>query len=800
MQLNTRRNLYLAVSSAILALPATTMAAAPEKPSAKLDEVTVTARRREESAQETPVALSVLNAEQLYAAGIKEIRDLTAAVPGVNMTVSGGGNNTVFSIRGRSRSVIGSAQPSVATYVNEVPLSVWGASIPTYDVASIQVLKGPQGTLFGRNTTTGAVLLSTTQPTHTFEGYLQATLGNYKLQQYEGAINIPLLQDKIALRVAGQTADRDGYTKNLSQPGRDFDNLNRQNYRLSLLLEPFDGLKNVTVYERNDQDEVGVGVVLNKHYGGAVDTVPYYNGSFLGFLPTAPFVIPCNGNPMCDISVATARQENAGPRKVWTDLKDPYYKGKQTAWSNTTTLDIGPVTLKNIFGYREVYFHNLSDIDGTDMPMINAENLVNVKQTTEEFQASGKAFNDDLNYIAGYFYADGAPDGDNRLPIQLFAAPGTPFTSTLGAPYNGAFGAGDYYHDTSNAFFAQIGYKLGGLSESLSKFSVDVGVRHTKDEQSVCSAGNLIAGNIFPQSAAQDPITETQCKGGQGTQSKTESSKTTYTFGINYQAADNLLIYGVTRTGYRAGGINTPKFAANFAQFQNYEPEEVQDFELGLKSDWRYADMTGRFNIAVFKSKFDKIQAGIAVSPNLDGDNNPSNDPANSNVFINGGKATVNGVEAEAAVIPMDNLELSISGAYLDNKIDSISSALPVTEEAIKSFVFLASPRYSYNLAATYTLPLAELGDIRFSAKYFRISDVQYGTVTGPAYERSDLRVDWLDIAQSGVDVGAFVNNVFDKEAIVAPASSSTGLGTNSALYNEPRMFGVQARYKFGNK
>jgi iron complex outermembrane recepter protein len=799
MQSNSVRSAYLIFSGLVMTLPTTALAAGG-KSATGLEEVTVTARRREESAQETPIAVSVLSAEQLYTAGIKELRDLTSAVPGVNITVSGAGNNTVFSVRGRSRAVVGNAQPSVTAYVNEVPLPVWGASIPTYDVSSIQVLKGPQGTLFGRNSTTGAVLVSTAQPTHNLEGYLQATLGNYQFQQYEGAINLPLLQDKIALRVSGQTADRNGYTKNMSQPGHDFDNLNRQNYRLSLLIEPFDGLKNVTVYERNDQDEVGAGIVLNERTDGVIDAVPYYNGTYLGFLPSAPFVVLCNGNPMCDISAATARQNAAGPRKAWTSIKDAYYKGKQTAWSNTTTFDVGSVTLKNIFGYREVYFHNLLDVDGTDTPMIDADNLVDLKQTTEEFQASGKAFNDTLDYIAGYFYSDGAPNGANRLPLQLFAAPGAPINSTLPAPYNGAYGSGDYYHDTSNAFFGQLGYKLGGISDSLSAFSIDLGVRTTKDEQSVCSAGNLILGNIYPQSVAQPAITESDCKAGQGTQSKTDSQKTTYTFGINYQLASNVLVYGVTRTGYRTGGINTPKLAANFAQYQTYEPEEVTDYELGLKSDWTYADMAGRFNVAVFESKYDKIQAGIAVPPNIDGDNNSSNDSANSTLMLNAGKATVKGIEAEATLIPFDHLELSVSGAYLDNQIDSISSAFPVSEEAIKSFVFLASPRYSYNLGTTYTLPLADLGDVRFGAKYFRISDVQYGSVLSSGYERTDLRADWLNIAQSGIDVGAFINNVFDKAAIVAPGSSSAGLGTNSGIYNEPRMYGVQARYHFGNK
>jgi len=797
-------------------LPSMTNAAAPAKPGAKLEEVTVTARRREESAQETPVALSVLNAEQLYTAGIKEIRDLTASVPGVNMTSSGATINTVFSIRGRSRSVVGNMQPSVATYVNEVPLSIWGASIPTYDISSIQVLKGPQGTLFGRNTTTGAVLVTTTQPTHSFGGYIQGTLGKYHWQQYEGALNVPILQDKIALRVSGQLTDRDGYTKNMSG-GKDFDDMNRDNYRVSLLLEPIESLKNTTVYERNKVDEVGAGLVFYKYSPpGAVDSVPYYNGTLrtiTGAVPGPTFpgnpndLIPtgpaCNGDPACDISAAAARQRAAGPRKAWTDV-DPFIEGDLESWSNTTTFDLGAVTLKNIFGYREVYFHNISDIDGLEMSQINADSLVDNKQLTEEFQVAGTALDDKLQYIAGYFYSKAEANGPQRLAIQQFAVSGTPMDSPAAAPFNGAYGSGDYYTDTSHAVFAQVSYDFSAL---ISGLSLDLGMRRTKDEQEVCDVAFEFFGN--------PPLSESECNAAVGTNptvsfNKTDFSKTTYSIGLNYKITDDILVYGIHRTGYRAGGINTPRLGGSLTSFQNYEPEEVQDFELGVKSDWLLGDMPARLNAAIYQSKFDEVQAGIAVAstvqgsnppdPGPDGDFNPVNDPANNSFYANAGEATVTGIEIETALRPLDELELLLAGTYLDKQLDKVASGLPVSEASVNSVAFIAAPRFSYSLSAAYTLPLDGLGDLRFNAKYFRTSDIQYGTVDAPAWERTDLRVDLLNIAESGLDIGAFVTNVFDKDAVIAPSSSSEGLGVNSAIYNEPRMIGVQARYQFGNK
>jgi iron complex outermembrane receptor protein len=496
--------------------------------------------------------------------------------------------------------------------------------------------------------------------------------------------------------------------------------------------------------------------------------------------------------------VLAARQQAAGERKAWTDLQ-PYLLGTLRSLSNTTTVDAGPVTIKNIFGYRQVYFHNLSDIDGSELSMINADNLVDIKQTTDEFQVSGAAFNDSLTYIAGLFYSDAKPDGPNRLPIQLFAVTGTPLDSTLPAPFNGAFGSGDYYHDKSKAVFGQVSYKLSALSGSLDGVSIDVGVRHTKDETSVC--------DVPFQAFANPAVTEDVCKTtAAGTTSSAEFSKTTYTFGINYAITDELFVYGVTRTGYRAGGLNTPVFGGSLVAFQSYQPETVQDVELGLKTNWSVADVAGRFNLAIFQSKFKDVQAGIPTAgSDPDGDGNDADNPSNTTFTANVGKATVKGVEADVLIAPFSGLELTAAGTYLDKKIDSVNIVLPptlpasaVSKAGLASFAFIGSPDSSYNLGVNYTLPLADLGDLRFSAKYFRISKVQYGSVHADSYDKADFRVDWQDLLHSGLDVGAFVTNAFDQAGAIAPASSSEGIGANSALYNEPRIWGVQLRYQFG--
>jgi len=746
-----------------------------------LEEVIVTARRKEETVQTTPLAITAITPDQLAASGVKEIRDLNASVPGVNMTASGAANNTVFSIRGRSKGAIGIVQPSVTTYVNEVPVANWGASLPTYDLASVQVLKGPQGTLFGRNSTTGAVLLSTKEPEMSLGGYVSATLGEYNWQTYEGAVNLPIIDDKLAIRVAGQIARRDGYTENMSFEGHDMDDLHKDNYRVSVLFTPIEDLSNVTIYDYSKIDEVP-GAVL---YG--YDSNPA--------LPVNAFAFLVGSS-----ADAYARQVAGGERKAWTDLKT-FVKGELEALINTTTYDTGSITIKNIIGYRTVEFNNLSDVDSTDLAILNATTEVAYKQLTEEFQVSGSVLDDSIDYVAGLFYLKSEPNGVNRLTLQQFAMPGTPIDNPPVPPTNGATGNGDFYTEESKAVYGQVTFKLGELANSLDKFSVDIGARYTEDSQSVCDASvqffmnpGVTEGECNAQAVSIDQATPAS----RFTKQEADFSKVTWTFGLNYQATDELFLYGVTRKGYRGGGINTPVFSGALVPYQQFEPEEVQDYELGSKLDFSFGDVLGRWNLALFSSEFDKLQTGIS-GQNLDGDGNPINDPSNLTFYANVGKATVEGVETDLTVEPVENLQVNFGGAYLDKKIDEfdIPAGFPLSEEAITNFAFLASPRYSYNAGVAYTLPMSGLGEMVFSYRYYKISEVRYGSVLASPYEKSDVRVSWNNIADTGVDVSAFVNNAFDVVGVVAPAGS-TEIGINSVIYNEPRMWGVTAQYKFG--
>ena len=224
--------------------PDATQQPAPAAEESGLEEIVVTARRRAENAETTPVSVSALSSDALTERGIHDIQDLDNQVPGFRTSGEGGKNNTQVVMRGLSRIPLGIGIPAVVTYVNDVPVPGIASNIPTFDLDNIQVLKGPQGTLFGRNTLGGAVVLTTQQPTEDFGGYLDYRGGNLGREAVEGAFNAPIIPEKVAFRVAGLYELGHGYYRVLNGP-TDMSDTHLHAVRASLLVTPVDGEKDL---------------------------------------------------------------------------------------------------------------------------------------------------------------------------------------------------------------------------------------------------------------------------------------------------------------------------------------------------------------------------------------------------------------------------------------------------------------------------------------------------------------------------------------------------------------------------
>lgn len=739
-------------------------------------EIFVTARRREESAQTVPVSVTAFNEEMLREKAIVSTQDLTYTTPGLNVAPQTSRDTPSIVIRGQRRATAGAAAPSVVTYFADVPLPNEGSIVPTFDVGSIQVLKGPQGTLFGRNTTGGALLLYPTAPDYDFGGYGQVTLGSYNERTFEGAVNVPIMDEHVALRLAGQVARRDGYTKNHGIGGN-LDDRNNNAFRASLLVEPVEGLKNVTVFDWYRARENGTGLVLNGVYpnpavsgGGTARTAanaPYFDCGVAG----------------CDIDIALSEQQAAGVRDVSTSI-DPY--SNRTFWglANTTTLDVGTVTFKNIFGYRSSKVDGARDMDGTYLALYDGVSNTNVQQYSNEFQAMGKLFGDKLDWIVGAFYLKSDPNGVNGSVTYSAVIPGKTFT------YNE-----NYNTSTSKALFGQIGYAFGGFAEGL---RFNGGFRYTWDKSSGCSVAALDTAARIGPDACED----------RGGKTGSESSKApTWTLGFDYKVNDDLFLYVTNRRGYRSAGYNQSGLSSYFDGFETFKPEKVTDYEAGIKSSWQLGDVKGRFNIAAYTSKYNNIQRSIFPGADFDGDGNSANDP--SSLIINAAKATIQGTEFDFSITPVHGFTLSGFGAYTDAKYDEYDAPaafIPLLGNNPVNNKFSYTPKWTVGGGARYAHDLGEFAELVFNANWFHSTKVWY--VERPldtngiqkAYDTVNLKLDLNDIEGRGIDLGFFIRNLFDVTYAAAGGVVTPSITSTTLVYNEPRVFGAQLRVSFGKR
>ena len=763
-----------------------------EADNSALAEVTVTARRKEESIQSVPVSVTAIDAETLRERSISTAEDLQRSTPGTYLSGSGGRENVVYTIRGQSKALSGPSSPAVVSYFSEVPDVTFGSSVPQYDIASIQVLKGPQGTLFGRNTTGGAVLYTPAPPTYDFGGLADVIVGNYSDHETEAVLNLPLVDQKVALRIAGDLHQRDGYTHNLGVGGP-LDDMNSKAVRASLLLEPIAGLRNLSTFDYYKSDYHGDGVNLIAVAPGTTLLTQ------LGIQST--------------FNQQLALQRARGPFVVDTSPAD-FSHNRRFGITNRTDFDAGAVKLVNIFGFRDTHLSYYINVDG--VPAITADgtgafppNLPlefirgsldnNVRQYSDELQIKGTALNDRFDWLAGLFYLRNKPSGAQGNFVGFAHIVGTP---TAGPGYN-------FITETSKAGFVHGTYDLSSLLEGL---SVEAGARYTKDSVSSCTGTGLPdtpSGAVQPgdcASAAPD-ITNASIN-------STSSGATTWSAGLNWQVNRELFTYIVSRRGYRAGGINSPTLIGRLAPFQSFKPETVTDVEIGIRSDWRIGPTALRFNASAFSGWYHDVQValtGVQTSPLCSPTNNgpgvsptgscdPNNDPAGGTLLVNLGKTQVSGIDLEGEFAPTGSLAITYAANFLNPR--TVSTDVPaalIPYAGSGGIPFNMTARRTFSGGVRYKLPLpTEWGAVVANADEYYSSPTSFTGTTLPPYAVLNLRLDYNDINGAPVDVGVFVRNATNREYPQVPVASGAFLGMTSAIYGPPRMYGLEFRVRFG--
>jgi len=787
-----------------LALMVTSTAAAQDTgpaPSMQDDmtrDIVVTARRKAESAQTVPISITAVGGEDIQKLGLQTTGDLQRLVPGVILNGAGSMSNTTYTIRGQGKAVTGPGLPSVITYLNEVPLPPIGSFTPTFDLDNVQVLKGPQGTLFGRNTTGGAVLVYTRAPSHAFEGYVQVDVGNYNKHSFQGAVNIPIIADKLAIRLAADIERNKGFTPNIST-GKRQDNLHMDALRASILFEPTDGISNSLVIDHTRIESRAQ-----------------------AYFPVV--VLRPDLQPLVDSLRALGRRTAAS-------TVDPF--DNETFWgiSNTTSIDVGDITIKNIFGYRYTKVDNLQNaiglpaaplpdlgpglaalglIPGQPGTLITTRNKSVSEQYSNELQIAGTLFNDRLTWLAGAFYLKAQPAGVNNLVLDLFRP--TPPSPTTEAIVNGALGgvwpvgslSDTLYGDESHAVFANLSYALDDVG--LLGVTLNGGFRYTWDKQSICSNSrasvSLATGNTIvpPYSGLAACRADTGSPYGRASFDGAAKSKApTWTLGIDYKASDDIFLYFTTRRGYRAGGLNAPVLAPVLSDFQTFDPQTVTDYEIGAHTKFRAGSWSGHFNIAGFISHFDKLQlqaTGITAGSGLPGVDS-TNAPSGSALQINAGTATSKGFEFDGDISPMRGLTFSFAGAHLLQKFDRLEAPAILAPFFHSPGGFTGAPKWSYQFAADYSFDLGDFGQMSLHGDYYHIDHYLQGPVRLPGYSLISLNAQVSNLKGLPITVTAYVDNLTNHQYIQNIIISATSFGINSGSYAPPRTYGVRVRYDF---
>ena len=729
-----------------------------------LEEIVITARRREENINSVPVAVTALTSVDLRAKNIQTAEDLQNYVPSLNVSSSVTRDDYTFSLRGMGPTggsgpgaVLAGGGTGVVTYFADVPTSGAGPGL-FYDLESVQVAAGPQGTLFGKNTTGGAVLFVPKKPINDFEGSIEFGLGDYNMKTATAVVNVPLVDNTVLLRIAGQFLDRDGFTIDRGPffAGKDYDNRDYWALRASLLLRPFDDLENTTIFSALHSEGNGDGFVL---------TAANPAGGFGSLL-----------------SPILAEQQASGIRSTSlsaNEIDRRYNYGiiNTTRWSISEQWQF-----KNIFSYQVQKWRNSEDVDGTSLVL---DDLVPVGQGwhtqvgtyTEEPQIQGTALDDRLKITAGAYYEDGhnlAPQ-----PYQVQVALGNFLINQIDQTNA----------ERSRGLYAQTTYDLGGLYSSLNGLKLTTGYRYTWDNYSYGIASfSPSNGNACLTSSGTYP--DNDC----AFSASGQSGGSSWTLGLDYQLPA-ALVYVRSGRGYVPGGFN-PSFGftsggVDTPQFR-FAPESVIDVELGIKSEFSIAGAPTQVTADIFHSDYTDIQR--YVSEVLPGG-------IASNFTANASEAEIEGFEFQGSIAPVNGLTLTATYSYNHGKYTKVD---PAAAPSLVGVPFAYLPQNKASVGATYKLPLAQTtGEYSlglfysYQSRFFDAPSVQpFDYIEG--YGLLNARIDWNHVFQTSLDASFFVTNATDKIYRVGQYNDLVANGYITSFYGEPRMWGVQLRYRFG--
>lgn len=732
----------VAVTSSLALLGLAAPASAQQK--GQLEEVIVTAQKRAQSLEDTPIAISAFDSQSIERLGIEDVQDVGHLAPNVSITETPS-NATGATIGIRGSVTINPApywEPTVGMYINGVFVGKnLGGIFDLIELERVEVLRGPQGTLYGKNTVGGAVNLITTKPSGQFGGKVRVGVGNYGLWSVYTAVDTPSLDlglGKISASVAGMRKKRDDLYDNKADPlgnpfglnspapsASGFKNIDSHGFRASVLWDVNDDLSALYEYRYHNADQhPPLSQLTDVQPGGPTD--PILNGYLVS---------------------ADHRASQISNDHAFFEKAESRANALHIDWHAGQLGFLGDVTFKSITSYQTLDTSDSQDLDGSPIDLFHFGRYFDYKQTSQEFQMLGTT--DITNYVLGLYYFK--EKGDVINPITFFGAFGQP---TLQQYYG--------LDNDSYAVYGQIDVR------PLDRLTLTFGARYTSE--------NKKQYIWHPDSGI--PYTKAD-KGW---------TNFTPTFTASYSFMDNVNGYFRIARGWKSGGFNSEAVTTQiFAKA--YNPEKVTSYELGLKS--RLFDNRLQLNTAVFYNKVEDMQLSIFTGG-----------ASAASIIENAGKATIWGFELEMVGQVTDNLRAFLNYGYLHPRYDEFLNASGQDVRSDQYFAY--SPENTIAAGLDWTILEESFGKLDFHADwsfkdnytpYIDPAQREVTKISGYYLVNAKLTLSEIPVGDDQkLQVSLWGKNLTDEEYRVTGIPFGPWTISN---FGDPRTYGVEVTYEF---
>ncbi len=766
--IETRLSLLIAAAVVGLAGPgagraqtATAAAAALDDASAA-DEIVVTAQRREQRLQDVPLSVTAISGAQLVQRGINDLSTLNTSVPGLNFGQSG--TDARPAIRGvRTEEVDAANDPVIGFFVDGIYKPRTSQALAAFvDLDRVEVLRGPQGTLFGRNTYGGSINLVSRLPGDELGGSGSIRYASFDDIRVEGVINAPI-GDRTAVRLVGLFQQSDGFVNVLAPrvagggQASDFNDNDQWYIRGTLRHDFSDDVRLIVRASRWQQDGTGAGGFGYATVGTLRATAGTTPGSATGTQDLGGFLD--RNNPRAG---ATPGPSDVDPYNVFRNT-DLARRTRETTLSAELSATLGPIRFKSITGYADFSSFRQSDEDFSETFATLLELETRSKSFSQEVQFLSE-YGGPVQWVAGFFYFK-----ENVVEDFFFRTPTNPNNFT-------------FRQDVATDSFAVFGQVDWKLAENI---TLVLGGRYTSDLKRFIYQSPVGVPDLAPD--------------------KAEFDRFTWRAGINIDLTPDHLLYASASTGFRSGGFNN----GGSPPVPSYGPQTVTAYEIGLKNEFRDAGLT--LNISGFYNDYDDILANTFVDI-----------PGTTTTVVarsNAGSSRAYGLEAEATWRPADGVVIDANATWLNARFDRFTATRPLAQATgyrlvagstnqldLSGNVVPLSPDFTVSIGASYRVELGNAGSLTPAGRFFWsggyfVNEFNYdagidGRAVGRqgSYTRTDLSLTWA-AAQDRFTLQAFVQNLENRA--ILNRSVIGGQGAIFQNFAPPRILGVRAGFNF---